>query len=42
MERTEVVMKRALRLYREDRDLENLVDFLQRKVRERRGVEGLL
>lgn len=29
-------MKRALRLYREDRDLENLVDFLQRKV----GVVG--
>lgn len=34
MERTEAVMKRALLLYREDRDLENLVDFLQRKVRE--------
>ncbi|XP_075901637.1 tetraspanin-33 isoform X2 [Nelusetta ayraudi] len=31
MERTEAVMKRALLLYREDRDLENLVDFLQRK-----------
>ncbi|XP_075901638.1 tetraspanin-33 isoform X3 [Nelusetta ayraudi] len=32
MERTEAVMKRALLLYREDRDLENLVDFLQRKL----------
>lgn len=41
MERTEAVMKRALQLYREDRDLENLVDFLQRKL-QCCGVESYL
>lgn len=40
MEKTDGVMKRALLLYREDRDLENLVDFLQKKVREGRNGRG--
>ena len=34
MERTERLMMKAIVRYREDRDLENAIDFIQKKVKE--------
>lgn len=33
MERTERLMMKAIVRYREDRDLENAIDFIQKKVK---------
>lgn len=40
MERTEKLMMTAVVRYREDRDLENAIDFIQKKVKVEPNVIG--
>lgn len=37
MERTEKLMMKAIVLYREDQDLENAIDFIQKKVKKQQS-----
>lgn len=37
MERTEKLVMKTVVGYREDRDLENAIDFIQKKVRKKNG-----
>lgn len=38
MERTEKLMMKAIFRYREDQDLENAIDFIQKKVKKKNDL----